>query len=294
MKQEDLRLWLYRGDEATMRMLDVESVSLEEVGFQDEDSILAEMRSRDGTWPEEISSLSTGRGVSREQPAVPGVTGLNNLGNTCYMNAALQVVSSTRILANYFKLNCHLFELNRSNPLGMKGHIAKRYGDLVRDMWSGETRTIAPIKLRWTIGKYQAAFSSFQQQDSQELLAFLLDGLHEDLNRVTDKPYVELKDSEGRPDLAVAAEAWENHSLRNRSIIVDLFHGQLKSKVTCKVCGHESVRCDPFFTLSLPLPMERCISLEVVVMLQVIRVAFGTYLECCLRTVLLLENTASA
>jgi len=268
VKQEDLRLWLYRGDEATMRMLDVESVSLEEVGFQDEDSILAEMRSRDGTWPEEISSLSTGRGVSREQPAVPGVTGLNNLGNTCYMNAALQVVSSTRILANYFKLNCHLFELNRSNPLGMKGHIAKRYGDLVRDMWSGETRTIAPIKLRWTIGKYQAAFSSFQQQDSQELLAFLLDGLHEDLNRVTDKPYVELKDSEGRPDLAVAAEAWENHSLRNRSIIVDLFHGQLKSKVTCKVCGHESVRCDPFFTLSLPLPMERCISLEVVVMLQ--------------------------
>ena len=254
-----------------MRMLDVETVSLEEVGFQDEDSNVAEMRSRDGTWPEEISSLSTGRGVAREQPAVPGVTGLNNLGNTCYMNAALQVVSSTRILANYFKLNCHLFELNRSNPLGMKGHIAKRYGDLVRDIWSGETRTIAPIKLRWTIGKYQAAFSSFQQQDSQELLAFLLDGLHEDLNRVTDKPYVELKDSEGRPDLAVAAEAWENHSLRNRSIIVDLFHGQLKSKVTCKVCGHESVRCDPFFTLSLPLPMERCVSLEVVVMLQVMR-----------------------
>ena len=66
----------------------------------------------------------------------------------------------------------------------------------------------------------------------------------------------------------MAAEAWENHSLRNKSIIVDLFHGQLKSKVTCKVCGHESVRCDPFFTLSLPLPMERCVSVEVVVMLQ--------------------------
>ena len=269
VKAEDLRLWLYRGDETTMVMLDAENTTLEEVRFQDEDSILAEIRSRDGTWPEEISSLSAGRlGTGREAPLEPGVTGLNNLGNTCYMNAALQVVSSTTILAHYFKRDCHLFELNRSNPLGMKGHIAKRYGDLVRDMWSGETRTIAPIKLRWTIGKYQAAFSSFQQQDSQELLAFLLDGLHEDLNRVTDKPYVELKDSEGRPDMVVAAEAWENHSLRNRSIIVDLFHGQLKSKVTCKVCGHESVRCDPFFTLSLPLPMERCVSLEVVVMLQ--------------------------
>ena len=101
-----------------------------------------------------------------------------------------------------------------------------------------------------------------------QFLSVLLDGLHEDLNRVTDKPYVELKDSDGRPDVMVAAEAWENHSLRNRSIIVDLFHGQHKSKVTCTVCGHESVRCDPFFTLSLPLPMERCVSLEVVLILQ--------------------------
>jgi len=269
VKHEDLRLWLYRGDESSMRMLDSENVTLEDVGFQDEDSILAEIRSRDGTWPEEISSLcGDKRTLNDRQPLVPGVTGLNNLGNTCYMNAALQVVSSTRILADYFKSNSHLFELNRTNPLGMKGHIAKRYGDLVRDMWSGETRTIAPIKLRWTIGKYQASFSSFQQQDSQELLAFLLDGLHEDLNRVTDKPYVELKDSDGRPDVQVAAEAWENHSLRNKSIVVDLFHGQFKSKTTCKVCGYESVRCDPFTTLSLPLPMERCVSIEVVVMLQ--------------------------
>ena len=49
---------------------------------------------------------------------------------------------------------------------------------------------------------------------------------------------------------------------------MDLFHGQFKSKTTCKVCGYESVRCDPFTTLSLPLPMERCVSIEVVVMLQ--------------------------
>lgn len=56
------------------------------------------------------------------------------------------------------------------------------------------------------IAKYAPRFNGFQQQDSQELLAFLLDGLHEDLNRVHDKPYVELKDSDGRPDWEVAAE----------------------------------------------------------------------------------------
>ena len=49
----------------------------------------------------------------------------------------------------------------------MKGHIAKRFGDLVREMWTSETRTIAPIKLRWTIGRYRAQFAGFQQQDAQ-------------------------------------------------------------------------------------------------------------------------------
>ena len=71
------------------------------------------------------------------------------------MNASLQCVANTKILAQYFNSNSHLYELNRTNPLGMKGHIAKRFGDLVRDMWTAEARTIAPIKLRWTIGRYR-------------------------------------------------------------------------------------------------------------------------------------------
>ena len=47
-----------------------------------------------------------------------------------------------------------------------------------------------------------------------------------------------------------------------RSVIVDLFHGQLKSKVTCTVCSHESVRFDPFSNLSLQLPMESTVHIE--------------------------------
>ena len=46
-------------------------------------------------------------------------------------------------------------------------------------------------------------FTDFQQHDSQEFLSFLLDGLHEDLNRVHTKPYVELKDSDDRADEVV-------------------------------------------------------------------------------------------
>lgn len=52
--------------------------------------------------------------------------------------------------------------------------------------------------------------------------------------------------------------------LRNRSIVVELFHGQLKSKVTCRVCQRESVRFDAFNFLSLPLPLESYVHVEVV------------------------------
>lgn len=91
----------------------------------------------------------------------------------------------------------------------------------------------------------------------------MLDALHEDLNRVTEKPYSELKDSDGRADSVVAAEAWHQHHSRNQSIVIDLFYGQLKSKVTCMSCGHDSVRFDPFSLLSLPLPVENFTYCEV-------------------------------
>ncbi|XP_034237598.1 ubiquitin carboxyl-terminal hydrolase 32 isoform X2 [Thrips palmi] len=262
IRPEDMRLWHFK-DENNMTVLEDEEASLEDLSVLDEDQLLIEVRNKDLTWPEEMGSLQDRR-RSCSVPAEKGATGLNNLGNTCFMNAALQCVSNTRSLTQYFTANMHLYELNRTNPLGMKGHIAKRYGDLIQDIWSGSAKTIAPLKLRWTIGKYAPRFNGDQQHDSQELLAFLLDGLHEDLNRVHDKPYTELKDSDGRSDVTVAQEAWENHILRNKSIVVDLFHGQLKSKVICKVCSHESVRFDPFNYLSLPLPMESYIYIQVI------------------------------
>ena len=57
------------------------------------------------------------------------------------------------------------------------------------------------------VGRFTPQFSGYQQQDSQELMAFLLDGLHEDLNRIRKKPYIELKDGSGRDD-AVCLFLW--------------------------------------------------------------------------------------
>jgi ubiquitin C-terminal hydrolase len=57
-------------------------------------------------------------------------------------------------------------------------------------------------------------------------VSFLLDGLHEDLNRVRVKPAVPNAESDGRPDDQVAQEQWQNFLKRNQSVVVDLFQGQ--------------------------------------------------------------------
>lgn len=78
------------------------------------------------------------------------------------------------------------------------------------------------------------------QHDSQELLAFLLDGLHEDLNRVLKKPFVERlewKDGGGKKEFwELAKGSWEGYKKRNDSVIVDLFQGQYRSTLVCPEC----------------------------------------------------------
>ena len=56
---------------------------------------------------------------------------------------------------------------------------------------------VVPRNFKQAVGRFAPQFSGYQQQD---LLTFLLDGLHEDLNRIKQKPYIELKDSENRAD----------------------------------------------------------------------------------------------
>uniref|UniRef100_A0A8C3VI20 Ubiquitin carboxyl-terminal hydrolase n=1 Tax=Catharus ustulatus TaxID=91951 RepID=A0A8C3VI20_CATUS len=193
----------------------------------------------------------------------PGLCGLSNLGNTCFMNSALQCLSNTPPLTDYFLEDKYEAEINQNNPLGMRGEIAEAYADLIKEMWSGRQSHVAPRMFKTQVGRFAPQFSGYQQQDSQELLAFLLDGLHEDLNRVKKKPYLELKDANGRPDSEVAKEAWENHRLRNDSIIVDIFHGLFKSTLVCPKCSKVSVTFDPFCYLTLPLPLRRDRLMEV-------------------------------
>ncbi|ESQ33499.1 hypothetical protein EUTSA_v10006750mg [Eutrema salsugineum] len=193
-----------------------------------------------------------------------GLGGLQNLGNTCFMNSTLQCLAHTPPVVEYF-LKDYSEDINADNPLGMRGELAIAFGELLRKLWSSGQNSVAPRSFKTKLARFAPQFSGYNQHDSQEMLAFLLDGLHEDLNKVKRKPYIEAKDSDGRPDDEVAEEKWKYHKARNDSVIVDVCQGQYKSTLVCPDCGKISITFDPFMYLTLPLPSSRTRSMTVAV-----------------------------
>uniref|UniRef100_A0A8C4HJC2 Ubiquitin carboxyl-terminal hydrolase 4 n=1 Tax=Dicentrarchus labrax TaxID=13489 RepID=A0A8C4HJC2_DICLA len=250
--EKETRLWnKYMSN--TYEQLNKPDSTVQDAGLFQGQVLVIERKNEDGTWPRQLQLSFR--------------VSCHAFGVLCSLNHFLfllfQCLSNASPLTEYFLNDQYEAEINRENPLGMRGEIAEAYADLVKQMWLSRSSYVAPRTFKTQVGRFAPQFSGYQQQDSQELLAFLLDGLHEDLNRVKKKPYLALRDAEGRPDEIVAKEAWTNHRLRNDSIIVDIFHGLFKSTLVCPECSKVSVTFDPFCYLTLPLPMKKDRTMEV-------------------------------
>uniref|UniRef100_H2ZHP1 Ubiquitin carboxyl-terminal hydrolase n=1 Tax=Ciona savignyi TaxID=51511 RepID=H2ZHP1_CIOSA len=185
-----------------------------------------------------------------------GLCGLRNLGNSCYMNSVLQCMFNMTQLAEYILSNSYTRDLNRVNAIGHGGKVAESFSVLLRAVWSSKYEFIVPSDFKYIIGNINPIFAGLTQEDSQEFLMLLLDGLHEDLNKASPSEYKEEPDNDALDDDEAAKLAWKYHKRRNESIIVELLKGQFKATVKCLHCGKVSRKFDPFMFLSLPLPQK--------------------------------------
>lgn len=198
------------------------------------------------------------RGSAPDARLCLGLVGLRNIGNTCFMNSVLQCLSNTRVLLDYIRKDSYQKDINNITS-GMKGALIKAFAELIKELWAPDSSgPVNTASLKSQIQRFAPRFMGYSQQDAQEFLRYLLEGLHEEVNRVTSKPKPITTDiDDNMPDSDKAAEAWRRYLRSEDSYIVDAFVGQLKSTLKCTHCGHCSVTFDPFWDLSLPLPSGR-------------------------------------
>lgn len=209
-----------------------------------------------------------------------GLSGLQNMGNTCYLNTAIQNLMCVDNFVRYFLSNKHeahihltkeelniidngtfmsTFKmLNDNNKL--EGVFAAVFIKLIKALWE-EDCNILPKTFRIVLLKMRSVFGGSGQQDSHEFLVFLLDLLHRGLSK---EVRVTIKDEDKINAITLLAkESWKRFlELDGFSIIIYLFYGQFHSQVQCLKCKNISHTFDPFSYLSLPIPEKSIITLN--------------------------------
>ena len=190
-----------------------------------------------------------------ELPLLSTRRGIKNLGNTCFMNAAIQCLSKCEDFSKYFLLGNYKNEINNLNPYG--DQFIKRFRGIIYQLFEINDIAVNPHDFIKYITKNCSSWGIINLQDCHEFLSFLLNSLHENLNLVSNSQKTDKKEKSQGPnesDKEASERFWKANLQKDNSIIVDLFHGQFKSVVTYVNCKTKKITYEPFIYLGLPIP----------------------------------------
>uniref|UniRef100_UPI00358FAB45 ubiquitin carboxyl-terminal hydrolase 16-like n=1 Tax=Myxine glutinosa TaxID=7769 RepID=UPI00358FAB45 len=205
--------------------------------------------------------------LNQKEPTnvVPTVRGLSNLGNTCFFNAVMQNLAQTPALHQLLwhtqvegvKMKVSLpTEMTLKISLPPPGPLASSLLQVLEAMGIAGRGPVVPRGLFGKVCQRAPRFKGFQQQDSQELLRYLLDGVRdEEIKRIKTgilEAFEKPSTSKASEETKKAVKAYGHEGIR-KNLVDRVFGGELVNIITCLTC-HTMVRVtEGFLDLSLPV-----------------------------------------